>query len=153
MARTHTFKSSRDGGSGFGYFGFIEDGELVLVENWPREGGETYRGSFANATRALRNLEKEAPRLYNSIMKYYTENPETNEKSLSLLKPGDKFIRLSDNDPDFKDDTTYMLIYMEVSKCFVSGDKLSGFATALSLADFKVYIFDKTTNVKLIHKD
>lgn len=42
MARTHTFKGSTDA---YGYYAFIENGELVIGENWPREGGDTYRGS------------------------------------------------------------------------------------------------------------
>ena len=149
MARTHTFKSNRDN-NGYGYYGFIEDGELVLGESWPHEGGETYRGSFENATSTLRNLKNEAPRLYNSIMKYYTEKTYTNETCLSFLKPGDKFIRLPNKDPNFKDNTEYLLIDMEISKCFVYGDKMTGFATALDLEDYKVYIFDKTSKVKVI---
>ena len=150
MARTHTFKGSRDGGSGFGYFGFIENGELVLVENWPREGGQTYRGSFANAQRALRNLKDEAPRLYNDIIKYYAENPESDDTYLHLLKPGDKFIRVSHTDPNFKDDRSYMLIDMNISQCFVFGDNLSCFVPALDLNSYKVFCFDKMSKVKRI---
>jgi hypothetical protein len=76
MSITHTFAGSNSLKGGYGYYAFIENGELVIGENWPREGGETYRGTFANASRAMRTLEKEAPRLYSSIIKYYTEKPE-----------------------------------------------------------------------------
>lgn len=142
MARTHTFKSGRDGGSGFGYFGFIEDGELVLFENWPREGGETYRGSFANATRALRNIEKEAPRLYNDIMKYYAEHVELKQTiRIKDLKFGNEFII---------NNKKYMLIDMNISSCFVStAGKESSIACALDMADFKIYCFDKETEIKI----
>ena len=143
MARTHTFKGSRDGGSGFGYFGYIEDGELVLCENWPREGGETYRGSFENATRALRNLKEEAPRLYNDIMKYYTEKVKPNQKlKIKDLKFGNEFIL---------NDKNYMLIDMNISSYFVStAGKESSIACALDMKDFKVYCFDKETEIKIL---
>ena len=72
MARTHTFKGSLDS-YGYGYFGYIEEGQLVLGENWPREGGITYRGPYATAGHELAELKQKAPRLYNSITKYYTD--------------------------------------------------------------------------------
>lgn len=73
MARTHIFKGSCV--NGFGYYAYIEDGELVVGEHWPREGGETFRGAYADATRVLRTLEKEAVALYNAITAYYAEQP------------------------------------------------------------------------------
>ena len=149
MARTHTFKASADS-YGYGYYGFIENNELVLVESWPREGGEIYRGSFANATKVLRGLKDYAPKLYSSIMEYYTKNQESYEITLSMLQPGDKFIRVSDNDPNFKDNTEYMLIDMDISKCFVFGDKMACFAPALDLETYKVFCFNKTSKVKRI---
>ena len=72
MAITHHFKGSCKG-SGYGYFAFIENGELVIGESWPHEGGEIYRGSYAEATNILRTLEKEATALFNSITKYFME--------------------------------------------------------------------------------
>ena len=142
MARTHTFKSNLDS-CGYGYYGFIEDGDLVLYVSWPREGGEIYRGSFDNATRALRNLKEEAPRLYNSIMKYYTERVEPNKKSkVKDLKLGDEFIL---------NDKKYMLIDMNISSFFVStAGKESSIACAVNLTDFKVYCFDKETEIKIM---
>lgn len=72
MAITRTFKNNCDR-YGYGYFGYIEDGQLVLGESWPREGGITYRGSFTEAKAHLEAIKEKAPRLYNSVMKYYTE--------------------------------------------------------------------------------
>lgn len=73
MARTHTFKGSAT--AGYGYAAFIEDGQLVITEDWGREGGVIYRGPFAckDADRHLTRLSKEAPKLYNSILQYYCE--------------------------------------------------------------------------------
>jgi hypothetical protein len=75
MAITHTFKGSKGGGR-YGYYAYIEDGLLVVGEDWPREGGEIYRGSFVNAFDALEVLRKNEPKLFNSITEYYKENPE-----------------------------------------------------------------------------
>jgi hypothetical protein len=92
MAITHTFKGSCR--KGFGYYAYIEDEELVIGENWPREGGETYRGSYANAYRALRNLEKEAPALFKSITEYYAKHQKAGQvRSAEQLKPGTKSFR------------------------------------------------------------
>ena len=55
MAISRHFKASTDS-YGFGYFGYIEDGQLVLGENWPREGGVTYRGPYATAGHELADL-------------------------------------------------------------------------------------------------
>ena len=68
MSITHTFAGSR-ANHGYGYYAFIENGELVIGEDWPHEGGEVYRGTFFNAGRAMKNLEKENIRLFNSINK------------------------------------------------------------------------------------
>ena len=142
MARTHTFKGSFDR-YGYGYYGFIEDGELVLGENWPREGGDTYRGSFANATRILKNLEKDAPKLYNSIIKYYAEQVEANQKlKIKDLTFGNEFIL---------NDKKYMLIDMNVSSCFISTTgQESSIACAVDMKDFRVYCFDKETEIKIM---
>lgn len=141
MAITHTFAGGFQKG-GYGYYAFIEDNELVIGENWPHEGGEIYRGTFANASRVLKTLEKEATRLYNSITKYYTKNPDETDKTiLANLNFGNKFKREDD-------EKEYMLIDMDVSKCFVFGDKLQGFVAALCLDDYKVMIFAKETKVK-----
>lgn len=75
MAITHTFKGSKGGGR-YGYYAYIEDSLLVIGEDWPREGGEIYRGSFVNAFDVLEVLRKNEPKLFNSITEYYKENPE-----------------------------------------------------------------------------
>lgn len=75
MAITRHFKGSTDS-YGYGYFGYIEDGQLVLGENWPREGGVIYRGPYEHAGRALEELMTKAPKLYSSITKYYAEEAE-----------------------------------------------------------------------------
>lgn len=143
MAITHTFAGSR-GGRNYGYYAFIENGELVIGEDWPHEGGEVYRGTFFNAGRAMRNLEKENVRLYNSICKYYDQHPEqVNNTILMNLKPGIKFKREEDSEE-------YMLIDFDVSKCFVFGEKLQGFVAALCLSNYKVMLFDKSTTAYLL---
>jgi hypothetical protein len=145
MAITHTFAGSR-AGRDYGYYAFIENDELVIGEDWPHEGGEVYRGTFFNAGRALRNLEKENIRLYNSICKYYKQHPEKlNVTMLMNLKPGTKFKREREDD-----DEKFMLIDFNVSKCFVFGEKLQGFVAALGLTDYKVFLFDKSTTVEII---
>ena len=137
MAITHTFKGSK-GLSSYGYFAFIENNELVIGENWPREGGETYRGSYANAERALRTLEKEAPTLYNSIVSYYSKHSEI-ENSIAQLKLGDKF---------YLHGKEYMLIDLNPSTCFLaSSGKPQTVFSAVDLNDYKVYCFMSDTKV------
>lgn len=75
-------------------------------------------------------------------MKYYSKNPDETDKTiLANLNFGDRFKREDD-------ETEYMLIDVDVSKCFVFGDKLQGFVAALCLYDYKVMIFAKETKVK-----
>lgn len=83
MAISHHFKGSQDS-YGYGYFGYIEDGQLVLGESWPREGGVTYRGTYRDAAASLTKLKDAAPRLYNSIVKYYTEQEEKLRKQAEI---------------------------------------------------------------------
>lgn len=85
MARTHTFKGSLDS-YGYGYFGYIEEGQLVLGENWPREGGITYRGPYATAGHELAELKQKAPRLYNSITKYYTDEAKKHKNTADEMQ-------------------------------------------------------------------
>ena len=80
MARTHTFKGSAS--AGYGYFAYIEDGQLVIGEDWGREGGILYKGPYAHVDKhTMRLLENNAPKLYKSIVSYFdekeTEKPET----------------------------------------------------------------------------
>ena len=69
MARTHTFKGSAS--AGYGYAAFIEDGQLVITEDWGRDGGVLYRGSYRDADHYLKILRNNAPKLYNSILQWY----------------------------------------------------------------------------------
>lgn len=71
MARTHTFKGSAS--AGYGYAAFIEDGQLVITEDWGREGGVLYRGPYQHAQIAMSQLRANAPKLANSIDSYYFE--------------------------------------------------------------------------------
>lgn len=143
MTIKHTFKSNIDS-TGYGYYGFIDrdTNELVIVESWPHEGGEIYRGTFDNAYGTLRIIEDKAPRLYNDIIKYYTERAEPNQKlKIKYLNFGNEFIL---------NDKKYMLINMNVSSYFIStAGKENAIACALDLKDFKVYCFDKETEVKI----
>ena len=71
MARTHTFKGSAS--AGYGYAAFIEDGQLVVTEDWGREGGVLYRGPYQHAQIVMSKLRAQAPKLANSIDVYYLE--------------------------------------------------------------------------------
>ena len=137
MAITHTFKGSK-GNNGYGYFAFIENGELCIGENWPNEGGITYQGDYAGAYRALKTLEKEAPALYRSITTYYTNHAEVTG-TIAQLKPGDKF-NLHGKE--------YMLIDLNPSTCFLaSSGKPQTVFSAVDLNDYKVYCFMSDTKV------
>lgn len=140
MKIEHTFKSSRDR-YGYGYYGYIDKDtkELVIGENWPHEGGDLYRGTFAGAHNILNELKDKAPRLYNDIHKYYINNPnEAGALTLQALKPGDHFVR---------DNTEYVVIDFDVSKCFVFGDKMSSLKSVLCLDDFKLYLFSSELTI------
>ena len=73
MAVTHRFTGRVNR---YGYYAYIEDGLLVVGEDWPREGGTIYKGSYANAFDVLNTLRLEEPKLYDNIVEYYKENPE-----------------------------------------------------------------------------
>lgn len=72
---THNFVDSRDI-YGYGYYAFIEDGQLVICEHWPREGGETYRGTYREATARMERLKKEDELLWQNIEFYYSKHKE-----------------------------------------------------------------------------
>lgn len=81
MSRTHTFKGSAS--AGYGYAAFIEDGQLVITEDWGREGGVLYRGPYQHAQIIMSRLREHAPKLANSIDNYYFEEAkkvETNKE-------------------------------------------------------------------------
>lgn len=75
MAVTRTFKGSAS--PGWGYYAYIEDGELVVGESWPREGGDLFRGSYSCLPEhILEELNKQAPKLYKSITTYFENHTE-----------------------------------------------------------------------------
>lgn len=78
MARTHTFKGSAS--AGYGYAAFIEDGQLVITEDWGREGGILYRGPYEHAQAFMAMLHIKAPKLASSIDKYYFDEAEKLKK-------------------------------------------------------------------------
>ena len=81
MARTHTFKGSAS--AGYGYFAYIEDGQLVIAEDWGREGGILYRGAYQNAQAFMAMLHINAPKLASSIDKYYADVEEATKQALA----------------------------------------------------------------------
>ena len=83
MARTHTFKGGCDKW-GYGYFAYIEDGQLVIGENWDREGDILYRGPYAHVDKhTMRMLENNAHKLYKSITEYYADVEEATKQALA----------------------------------------------------------------------
>jgi hypothetical protein len=75
MARAHTFKDSRDR-YGNGWYGYIEDGQLVICYDAPHEGGVVFRGTYEEAAERgwLATLLREDQRLYNDIDNYFTKH-------------------------------------------------------------------------------
>lgn len=73
MARTHTFKGSAS--AGYGYFAYIEDGQLVIGEDWGREGGILFRGTYEEAVKQgwLNKIWRQRSKLSYSIEEYYTK--------------------------------------------------------------------------------
>ena len=88
MARTYTFKGSAS--AGYGYFAYIEDGQLVIGEDWGREGGILYRGCYPGATYYIQKLQKAAPKLHASITKYYAD--ETKKAADTVAKDNESGI-------------------------------------------------------------
>lgn len=76
MARTHTFKGSTES---WGYSAWIEDGQLVICESWPHEGGIIFRGGYKDATPYLNEMLSRDPgskKLHDAITKYYSDDEE-----------------------------------------------------------------------------
>ena len=82
MARTHTFKGSAS--AGYGYFAYIEDGQLVIGEDWGREGGILYRGTYRYADYWLKVLNKKAPKLCNSILQWYANEARKQAETVGV---------------------------------------------------------------------
>ena len=65
MKIKHTFKGSC-GSNNYGYYAYIDGktNELVIGEDWPHEGGNIFRGTYAQLSRAtLEELRNKAPKL------------------------------------------------------------------------------------------
>lgn len=149
MKIKHTFRGSK-GFNGYGYLAFIdgETNELVIGENWPHEGGETFRGTYARAvsTGVLVTLTKEAETLARAIEEYYrTHLYENNEVELSCLKFGDSFLH---------NNHKYMIIDLNISACFISScGEESSIICAVNLDTYKVNCFSKQLMVNPIVED
>lgn len=147
MKIKHTFKGSC--GNNYGYYAFIdgETNELVIGENWPREGGETFRGTYEKAVvhGELQILAKEAPKLANAIEEYYKIHlHDVHGLTLSCLRFGDKF---------YHNTHKYLVIDMDISACFIStAGKESSITCALDLESYKVFCFDKNLQVSPCHE-
>lgn len=74
MARTHTFKGSAS--AGYGYFAYIEDGQLVIAEDWGQEGRVLFRGTYEEAVKQgwLSKIWRERHKLFSAIEEYYTKD-------------------------------------------------------------------------------
>ena len=79
MAITHCFKDSRDS-HGNGYSAYIEDDQLVLEYDDPREGGEYFRGTIIEAAKHLNEIKKYDPKLYNNITEYFFKHGVNNQE-------------------------------------------------------------------------
>ena len=75
MARTHTFKDSRDR-YGNGWYGYIENGQLVICYDAPHEGGIVFSGTYEEAAEHgwLATLLREDQRLYHDIDNYFIKH-------------------------------------------------------------------------------
>ena len=98
MARTHTFKGSAS--AGYGYFAYIEDGQLVIGEDWGREGGILFRGTYEEAKKQgwLNEIWRQRSKLSYSIEEYYTREA----KKVSKAPTSDGYV--------YDDVNTYFLL-------------------------------------------
>jgi hypothetical protein len=74
--KNHNKDSNRTfAGSDFycGFYALIEDGQFVIGEERGREGGVLYRGEYkGDDTPYMYNIKRENIKLYNSIVKYFS---------------------------------------------------------------------------------
>lgn len=86
MAITKTFKDSRDINQGCGYFGYIEDGQLVLSCETPRGCEVYFRGDYhaANACAPMVELKKHDRVLYDDINNYFKQ--QVKERTEDIMK-------------------------------------------------------------------
>lgn len=67
----HSFSN----GNGYGWFSYVKDANLVIVESTPHEGGELYRGKYmGDNTPYLLAIKKDDPKQYNRIVKYFEDH-------------------------------------------------------------------------------
>lgn len=88
MTRTYTFKGSTDS---WGYSAWIEDGQLVICESWPREGGIIFRGGYKDATPYLNEMLRRDPgskKLHDAITKYYSDDEEAKRVAAKAAEVG-----------------------------------------------------------------
>lgn len=65
------------GGGNWGYFSYVEDGNLVIGASYPHEGGELYRGKYmGDDTPHILSLKMDDVKQYNRIVKYFNEIKE-----------------------------------------------------------------------------
>lgn len=89
MARTHTFKGSAS--AGYGYAAFIEDGQLVITEDWGRDGGILFRGTYEDAVKQgwLSKIWRERSKLFYAIEEYYSKEAKKVKVSDAPVKEED----------------------------------------------------------------
>ena len=61
----------------WGWYAYAENGVLVIGESSPHEGGDLYSGPYKGKnTPCLMAIQKDCPRIYNNIVKYFESNKE-----------------------------------------------------------------------------
>ena len=146
MAITHMFKGSK-GFDSYGYYGYIENGQLVLGESWPREGGETYRGSFDGVPESyIKELEQKAPTLIAHIRKYLEEHPNMSyETEVHHVTVGQMFKHKG---------RIYTVINGSGSSYIIDADgKEVYLVTALDIESHRVQLFANNLHVTRYYKN
>lgn len=133
----------------YGYYAYIEDGELFVGDEFGREGGIFYRGDkqhdhFGSREHVLKVLAAENKTLYESVKNYFSTEPldmDTHiEDRLRDLAVGSKFMR-------FEDDNTYLVIDRSIRDCFNAAiDKK--LIPVLNLKDYKIHLFHEDTSIR-----
>ena len=79
----------------WGYYAYVEHGFLVIGENYPHEGGDLYSGEYrGDDTPYMTTLKKDAPRIYNKIVKYFEEHKD--DTAPELLTPMERLQKVFD---------------------------------------------------------
>lgn len=73
----------------YGWYAYAEDDVFVLGEDYPREGGELYRGKFKEDKIPYFNkFKRECPEAYDKAVKYFNSRPTSTievESNKSML--------------------------------------------------------------------